>query len=194
MSGERTGGTRTDAAETVLTTSAVVDNPGCGRGGVTEENRMLTDLFDELARLAEKDPRDVVMRAGAAAEALIEVDEREPYWAAAARTFLQGLILYVLVHEPPERRSLSRVRELLLEGVGEERKAVVGDAVAPFDMLLGKMTAAQGGPYGDVIAQAASWFRGVGVAERKTVLITAEEGTAFLDGPPDRSARVLPPS
>jgi len=149
------------------------------------------NVFDEVGRVASYDADRAVSYAGKLAEALVKVEGREVYWDNAAKTFLRGLVLFILVHDPPEKRSLVRLRQLLMEGdVEGHRDAVEAGAIeesdpdiTPFDVLLQEMKAARNGPYGEVISAAASSLLMMGENQRGGVLTTAQEHTAFLDVP-----------
>ncbi len=70
------------------------------------------------------------------AEALIRRDPKEkPFFPQSARAFVEGLILYVLVVEPPERRNLLCVRDLLTNGLTND----LPEGANPFDWLLHSM-------------------------------------------------------
>lgn len=91
------------------------------------------------------------------------------HFTASARNWIRGLILYVAAHEPPERRNLMRVRELMtLSG-------------ADLSSLLDDMIASTAG-YG-VIARAARAMDQKDEKEFSGVLSTAIEQTDFLDSP-----------
>lgn len=148
------------------------------------------NVFDELAAVAAYDPDRPVTYAGKIAEALVRrVSEKDPYWDNAAQTFLRGLILFVFVHEPEERKTLSRLRELVVDGdVAGHRAAIKAGTIekgelTPFEVLLENMQSARGGAYGGVIAAAASAIEMMGGNQRGAVLTTAQEHTAFLDAP-----------
>jgi len=105
------------------------------------------------------------------AEALV-IQEEGPgrHFSAAARNLLRGLILQVCSDEPPERRNLLRVRQLLtLDDQG-------------FKLLL---TAMQTNPScSGVIRRAANSMAVKSDNERSGVISTAIEQTDFLDSPP----------
>jgi type IV secretion system protein VirD4 len=104
------------------------------------------------------------------AEALV-IQEEGPgrHFSSAARNFLRGLILQVCSDEPPERRNLLRVRQLLtLDAKG-------------FDLLIAAMqtnSACSG-----VIRRAANSMAAKAPNEKSGVLSTAIEQTDFLDSP-----------
>ena len=65
-------------------------------------------------------PQAAVRFSATLAEALIREDNaNQPIFANSARIIVQGVILYVWLFEPPERRNLLRVRELLTVGLPE---------------------------------------------------------------------------
>lgn len=138
------------------------------------------NVFDEMVSVAAQSPDYPVSYAGTIAQALVKpLNEKDGYWDAAAVTFLRGLILYVFVHEPKERRNLVRLRELVSEGdiEGEEQN------ITAFTALLHKMKRAREGPYGDVIAAAAGSILKMAPGQHGSVLTTVQEHTAFLDAP-----------
>jgi type IV secretion system protein VirD4 len=105
------------------------------------------------------------------AEALVIQEEgANRHFSTAARNFLRGLILQVCCDEPPERRNLLRVRDLL-----------TSDSVR-FKKLLEIM---QMNPHcGGVICRAANAMVNKSDNERSGVISTAIEQTDFLDSPP----------
>ena len=129
-----------------------------------------TDSFNPLSMIdAEADT--AVDDAALVAEALV-IQEEGPgrHFSAAARNFLRGLILQVCSDEPPDTRSLLRVRQLLT--LDEEQ----------FKLLL---TAMQSNPScAGVIRRAANSMSAKSASERSGVISTAIEQTDFLDSPP----------
>lgn len=104
------------------------------------------------------------------AEALV-IQEEGPgrHFSSAARNLLRGLILYVCTDEPPERRNLPWVRQLLTL----DQKA--------FELLIAAMqenTSCNG-----VIRRAANSLATKSENERSGVISTAIEQTDFLDSP-----------
>lgn len=149
------------------------------------------NVFDEIAQLAAVDPDGAVSCAGKVAEALVlKSGGGDQYWDEAARALLRGLVLYMFVKEPSERKNLGRLRELVLSGdveghrealaAGEIRKE---DAMSPFDVLQEKMLACRSGAYGKEIAGPADALRTMGARQRDDVTRTAQEHTVFLDAP-----------
>src|SRR5262249_28359627 len=102
------------------------------------------NVFDEMERVAQQDPRRPVSYAGKIAEALVKpLSERDHYFDQAAQTFLRGLVLYVF-QGPKENRNLVYLRRLVSEGdvatyKSANVRAVRGEALTPFDTLLVKM-------------------------------------------------------
>lgn len=151
--------------------------------------------FDEMAALASVEPDRPVSYAGMMAEALVKpLSEKEGYWDEAAKTYLRGLILHVFASEPPEKRTLSRLRELIAHGDAESHRAAVDagtikahDCTA-HDVLIERMRLARKGPYGDAIAAAAASTELMGHNQKGGVLTTAQEHTVFLDAPEIRRA------
>jgi type IV secretion system protein VirD4 len=148
------------------------------------------NVFDELAAIAADDPDAVVSYADKIADALVRPISEDSYWDKAPKTFLKGLVLYVFVHEPPERRNLVRVRQFLTLGDVEayERKVADGtikdeEAIDAFDVLLDRMRLAEGGPYGEIISGAAQCVNKMGPNQKGGVITSADEHTKFLDFP-----------
>lgn len=146
--------------------------------------------FDDMAIAAAKNPERVVSFAAKMAEALVKpLSTTDSYWDKAAKTLITGLIVYVFAHEPEERRSLVRVRELLTEGDVEGYESAVEAEVfdrkelSAFDFLIEKMRSLRRGPYGEAIARAAGSVAMMGEGQRGSVLTTAQEHTAWIDNP-----------
>ena len=73
------------------------------------------NVFDEMERVAEYDADRPVSYARKVAQALVPSTSSDPYWDDAPRTFISGLLLYIL-QGPKEQRNLVRLRELIMEG------------------------------------------------------------------------------
>ncbi len=145
------------------------------------------NVFDEMERIAQHAPDRPVSYAGKVAQALIPAgNSRDPYWDNAARTFITGLILYIL-QGPKEHRNLIRLRTLLMEGDVETYRRVMGGGKDPnsdpFDALMVMMETCPDGPYRHVIAGAASSLSKMSHNQRGGVLTTAMQHTSFLDTP-----------
>jgi stage V sporulation protein K len=146
------------------------------------------NVFDEMARVAQRDIDAPVSYAGKIAESLVEITGRDPYWDTAARRILMGLILYVF-EGPEDKRNLIQVRRLLMEGDREGFEAGVraGNFDAKkndaYDALLILMQHCPPGPYRDAIAFSAGSLLQMGHNQLGSVLSTAQEHTSFLDLP-----------
>jgi type IV secretion system protein VirD4 len=70
--------------------------------------------YNPLASLNLNDKKHVMAELGNFAEALVPSrgSDNEAHWINGARMFVQGILLFMLVHEPPERRHLLRLHEL----------------------------------------------------------------------------------
>ncbi|ALN75804.1 type IV secretory system conjugative DNA transfer family protein [Aureimonas sp. AU20] len=123
--------------------------------------------------LAGLDPKDdaFVDDATTLATALILSDPNAEnrHFDEGARALLRGLLMLVVVAEPPERRHLVTVREVLT--YPKER----------FATLLEIMTSMK--EAGGAIASVANVFRGKNDKERAAILSTAQEQTNFLESP-----------
>lgn len=146
--------------------------------------------FDEIARVADTKPELVESFAGQVSEALVKpMSQSDAYWDKAAKTLLTGLILYVAGHEPPERRSLIRVRELAAEGMPELRDALIAGGsektkkLTAFDVMIEALKEMRDGPYGRAIARAAASLDLMAEPQRGSVMTTLQEHTAFIDNP-----------
>jgi type IV secretion system protein VirD4 len=127
--------------------------------------------FNPLAAL-DAASLDVAEDAASLADALVydtPNEGGEAHWNEEAKALIAGVILYIIAEEPPERRTLATLRDLLT-GAPEDFKA-----------LLTRMqgTAAAG----NLIARAANRHRGKSDAEAAGVLSTAQRHTHFLDSP-----------
>jgi len=144
------------------------------------------NVFDEMARVAERDVDRPVSYAGKIADALVKSEgQKEPYWDNAARTLIRGLILY-LFQGPAERRNVGELRRLLMEGdaeAWENEPPAIRERITPFDVLFEKMKRVAQGPYRDGIAGAAASMLAMGANQMGSVLTTAQEHTSFLDAP-----------
>lgn len=78
--------------------------------------------LDEITKAVARHGRQAAVRwALILADALIRDDNpNQPIFAQGARRFLAGLILYVWLFEPPERRNLIRIFELASRGMPEQ--------------------------------------------------------------------------
>lgn len=191
-----------DASAFVIDTDGQIIN-GLGRALQDAGHKIVNlDLFNlnnfpkscwnaiqELDAAAKRHGRQAVVRfAQTLAEALIREDNsHQPVFANAARTFLHGLILYVWLFEPEERRNLVRVRELLTKGLPEMALDPKQDA---FETLLSYMMQASAliddeceGKITEVIARAASVMKGGKSRDGNPFRGTALSQTSWLDLP-----------
>jgi type IV secretory pathway TraG/TraD family ATPase VirD4 len=147
------------------------------------------NAIEEIDRAVKRHGRESAVRfAYTLAEALLKEDNStQPVFANSARVFLHGLVLYVWLFEPEERRNLIRVRELLTRGLPER---VIDPKQDPFDVLLSAMR--QGVEFDDgcegqivaVIARAASVMKsGKNREGGNPFRSTAVVQTAWLDLP-----------
>lgn len=121
---------------------------------------------------------DVAEQAATLADALVydpPGEAGEAHWNEEAKALISGLLLYIVAEEPPERRTLTTLRELL--------------TLAPetFQALLAWMQASSAA--GGLVARAANRHRGKSDREAAGVLSAAQRHTHFLDSP--RMTRVL---
>jgi type IV secretion system protein VirD4 len=150
------------------------------------------DPFDELAYVAHQEPMLAVQFADKIAEGLIKpslAGGNAEYFDNAARTLMRALVLYIHVTEPPERRNLVRLREMLTTGDREKyQEAIKLDLVnprktTPFEFLVSLMAGVDDPVYGKPIASAAESLLIMGEGQLGSVVTTAQENTTFLDFP-----------
>lgn len=147
------------------------------------------NAFDCLkAAIARSTSEAAVLWAMRIAQALIVTPpgSRSPYFTDAARGFLAGLILHVLVRHPAHEHHLPFVRDLIVHGCrvyGEDGKEMTrGDEAHA--LLLDQM---QRNPaFGGAIAGAASAMSSAGGETGGNVRSTLQEQTKWLDLPPLR--------
>ncbi|WMS45379.1 type IV secretory system conjugative DNA transfer family protein, partial (plasmid) [Acuticoccus sp. MNP-M23] len=96
------------------------------------------------------------------------------HWTQSARTFLRALALYVAKTEPADTCNLIRLRELLLEVIGNQSKSPVLEHMQT---------------YAGTIRHGAAALAGKPAGERGSILSTCDTQTEFLDDP--AMARVL---
>ena len=133
--------------------------------------------FNPLADL-DPDSLDIAEDAAALADALVfdaPGEAGEAHWNEEAKALLTGVILHVVAHEPPGRRNLATVREL------------VSSAPDAFETMLAAMQRSEAA--GGLIARAANRHLSKSDREAAGVLSAAQRHTHFLDSP--RMARVL---
>ena len=129
-----------------------------------------TDSFNPLSMI-DNDADTAVDDAALVAEALV-IQEEGPgrHFSAAARNLLRGIILQVCSDEPPEKRNLLRVRELLtLDEHG-------------FELLIQVMQTNDA--FNGVIRRSGNSIASKAPNEKSGVISTAIEQTDFLDSPP----------
>jgi type IV secretion system protein VirD4 len=127
--------------------------------------------FNPLAGLDPASP-DLAEDAATLADALVydpPGEAGEVHWNEEAKALIAGLVLRIVAHEPPERRTLATLRE---------------DLTCPpdaFDGLLASMQAST--EAGGLVARFANRFNGKTDREASGVLSTAQRHTHFLDSP-----------
>ncbi len=143
------------------------------------------NAIDELTRVEARVGSDAVVRyAMKIAEGLIPMEGDKPYFPNTAREFTQGLILHVYTTEPPGKRHMVRVRDLLTRGYANEMMAAgaTPDEVSAnsFKFLLEEMQ--KNLSYNGVIANAAATMANTGKSYGD-VLSTARSALKFYDLP-----------
>lgn len=136
-----------------------------------------TGAFNPLDGLNEDSP-DLAEDAALLADALVHDPPGhggDAHWNEEAKALIAGVILYAVCHEPPWRRNLTTVRELLT-GSPEQFDATLS--------MMQKSTCARG-----LVARAANRHLGKADREAAGVLSSAQRHTHFLDS--RRMAAVL---
>lgn len=148
------------------------------------------NVFDEIKHTSANDTNSAVRFANLIARALVvPSNSSDPYWDNAARTFCQGVILYMLQEEPKEHHNLVRLRQLLSEGDVQayngliEEGALQEGAVGPLEVLVEEMMAVEAGPFSHIIQGAGRSLSMMGDKQRGAVLTVLQEHTSFLDSP-----------
>jgi type IV secretory pathway TraG/TraD family ATPase VirD4 len=139
--------------------------------------------FAQMERFVKRNgPASAVRYAMKIADGLIvRYGQENPFWPGSAKAFLVGLILYVFKYEPPERRTLTRLFELLCNGLAEKTQP----GKNPFGALLRTMSECP--DYGGVIAASANALADAGETTYGNVLITMREQLKWLNLPEVRT-------
>src|SRR3954471_7001670 len=127
--------------------------------------------YNPLDRLDPESP-DLAEDAATIADALVHDPPGhagEAHWNEEAKALLTGLILFVVTQEPPQRRTLAAVRELV---------TLAPQAFADLLERMQASTAANG-----LVARAANRHCGKSDREAAGVLSSAQRHTHFLDSP-----------
>jgi type IV secretion system protein VirD4 len=127
--------------------------------------------FNPLAAL-DPDGIDVAEDASTLADALVydaPGEAGEAHWNEEAKALIAGVLLYIVAEEPPERRTLTALREHL---------TTAPEAFAGF---LARMQASRAA--GGLVARAANRQLGKSDREATGVLSAAQRHTHFLDSP-----------
>ncbi|MBB4000495.1 type IV secretory system conjugative DNA transfer family protein [Aureimonas pseudogalii] len=126
--------------------------------------------YNPLAGLDPKDDAFVDDAATLAAALIVSTPNADnPHFDEGARALLRGLLMLVVVAEPPERRNLVTLREYLTY------------PRARFDHLLQIMAETRDGA--GAITSVANVFAAKNDKERAAILSTAQEQTNFLESP-----------
>ncbi len=135
--------------------------------GITGAPRHAMNWLDALDP---EDP-DVVALAGSLAEMLVvsSGSEHDPHWNDTARELLRGLLIYI-AGLPPERRSMSTLREIVT-AAEDDWAEILADMLA--DPARGQR----------IVARAATAHLNRPEKERGSVLSTLVRHTAWLDDP-----------
>lgn len=144
--------------------------------GLVNERLGWWDPFAQMEKFVRRNGPDSAVRyAMKIADGLIlRYGQENPFWPGSAKQFLLGLILYVFFCEPPEKRNLVRLYELLYNGLPERTAA----GKSPFGALLRAMSEMTA--YGGVIAASANALADAGETTYGNILITMREQLKWL--------------
>lgn len=159
------------------------------RRAVERQRRRNQWEIEEAARRGDPPPTDLpnpediaVIYAMKIAEGLVVQHGKEnPFWPSAARDFIVGLILFVYLTEPPARRNLVRLYDLLCNGLVEQTPAGRNS----FDVLLFTMTQIKA--YGGIIAGSANTLANSAKETRGSIIGTMSEALKWLKNPAIRN-------
>lgn len=111
--------------------------------------------------------------------------EKDPHWDESAKQWLAALILHVATTEPPARRNLVRVYELLTQGDTRAAEELGGEDESLADPLMALLARMEDNEaFGGAISGMAVRLAGMGTNERGSVLSTASRNARFLESPP----------
>jgi len=122
-------------------------------------------------------------------------DGKDIHWNESARQIFEAVVLYVAATETGERRSLVRVRQLLIKGDPDQaaylneiefaQKGADAAVLSPFDALWGCMAKfeSENEAVADEIVGAANSIRDMGENERGSVLSTARRNIKWIGSP-----------
>jgi type IV secretion system protein VirD4 len=131
-----------------------------------------TASYNPLSRITSDNP-DASDDAAALADALVvRATDGDNHWDDEAAALLEGMILFVALHESPDRRHLGTLRELITEGPDK------------FAQILDVMK-----DCGGLVERTANRFISKSDREASSVLSTAQRHTKFLDS--ERMTKVL---
>lgn len=178
----RRRGQGTDSVEGMGKDVHILDPNGIAKGHETSH----WNALDELAVVEKRHGRKAIGRfvRKIAAALVLHVKGEKPYFPKSARAIIRGIILYVYAFEPPEKRNMLRVRELLAQGfmkeMQQEGSSPEEAAALGFDALLVKMTQIEDEDFGNAIRNGAKTILDSG-RSKGDVLSTAREAMDFFD-------------
>lgn len=111
---------------------------------------------------------------GIADAAIIPGSGKDPHWDESARSFIKGIMLFILAKEDETERSMALLRRYLTIGYPDE------NGVHSFQKLLEEMQKTDC-PFSDAIAASATALMDAGENERGSILSTARRQTEFLE-------------
>lgn len=166
--GDGIGGEETGLEQDVF----VLDPFNVVQGEARKHRARLNPLLELKA-----DSPDLVDDADLIADALVISEERDPHWSQSARAFLKALVLFVVLTEPRERRTLKRALDLLsLRELGAETTAL--------ESLLASMQAVDGDSQAyEVVRGEANAVVEMNDRERPSVISTLRRNLKFLQSP-----------
>lgn len=154
----------------------------------------LRGTYNPLSQLDPDDEINVVSAAQSIASGIVipNPNAKEPFWDQTAMNFIQAVILYIIKHNPPEARTLQKLRQTLSLGdwdlyqeflavMREEDEDFSAPSVKARDLLLDEMIEMD--DYGGIVRESAMKLRLFGEQTQGNVLGGAITHLDFLNEP-----------
>lgn len=153
----------------------------------------LRGSFNPFAEL-HPDSIETVAAAQSIASGIVvpQPDAKDPFWDQTALSFIKSLILYMLIHYPPENRTLMKLRETASVGdwdlfqhflahMQADDPDYVGEPKKAFELLLQEMFATDA--FGGIIREGAASVADMSDQTRGNVLGNVRTHLSFLSEP-----------
>lgn len=149
--------------------------------GVVAAQGIQSAAFNPLAQLDPTSER-IAEDIWAIADALVVAEPGAEHWDQSAHNLISGLIAHIVTQEPPEKRHLGHVRDLLTSA---EFSPAEGDEDIVDLSVIGRMARNPGAA--GLAARAAAQLLAAGDRERGSIVSTAMRHTRWLDSAPMRA-------